>query len=336
METEASTDVEETDDVPDASVPVRAKLITPDAFTHSTSKGTSRPVTISSSSSSSVTLVSGLNTSRASVDELLGSSLSSRLSDTTVRSSNSVSPQGSFSREGGLLTPTSLPLPPSPTVTAAPDPSTVPIPNFQSTPHVFPNVVESGQNSVPSEPFAPVLNSETEASPFDITKFITEKNTVMVGKTPDSAERGEPVSHVREDREIEVSVDDEAKEEGPEELPEAQKPEAEIQEEFEALERKSSSGSSVGERLRPISAHIEEKLVSLEDAGNFKGVPVHADGEAVLNEDTLEEKWGIHFDDEVVPTGRESPESTHALPFNTPAEPSRERTRNSFQIRYTI
>ena len=42
----------------------------------------------------------------------------------------------------------------------------------------------------------------------------------------------------------------------------------------------------------------------------------------------------MNFDDEVMPTGRESPESTHALPVSTPAEPMGKQQQ--FQIRYVM
>jgi len=42
----------------------------------------------------------------------------------------------------------------------------------------------------------------------------------------------------------------------------------------------------------------------------------------------------MNVDDEVVPTGRESPESAHALPVGTPVESSGARKRPSSLSRY--
>ena len=73
-----------------------------------------------------------------------------------MRSSSSATPQGSFTQESGLLTPTSLPLPPSPTVINAPDPTSVPVPSFRSSPR--------GESSPESLIKEPVINTENEVA----------------------------------------------------------------------------------------------------------------------------------------------------------------------------
>ena len=326
--TEASTDAEEPDDHPDGPPPSRAKLITPEAFA---SKGSPRPEAVSSSAGSSVTMVSGLNNSQVSVDELLGSSVSSRLSDTTVRSSNSATTQGSFVHESGILTPTSLPLPGSPTL--APDPSAIPIPNFQSSPHT--GSVQNRTSPISSnyEPLVPVTNTETQASAFSLINTSVE-NGSSGSKNASPNERSRSGSPGSAERDIEVSVDDDNKEEGEEELPESQKPEAETQDKVSERERKSSSGSSTSESLRPLSARAEGNLINLEGVGKGKGDIVQVDGEDMFTEECLLDQWDMNGD-EAVPTGRESPESAHALPVGTPVESSGARKRPSSLSRYT-
>lgn len=327
-ETEASTDVEDPDESTDGPFPTRAKLITPEAFTNTASRGSPRPEALGSSGGSSVTMVSGLNNSQASVDELLGSSVSSRLSDTTVRSSNSATPHGSFIHDSGLLTPTSLPLPPSPTITQAPDPSAIPIPNFRSSPRAVPVQNEPSPISSSHEPLVPVTNTETLASAYgSINRFV--ENGSSGSKNPSLNEKSRSGSPGSAERDIEVSIDDDAKDTGEEELPESQKSEAETQEEVNERDRKSSSGSSTSESLRPMSAHAEGNLICLEDIGKGKGDVVQVDGEDMFTEGNLLEQWGMNVDDEVVPTGRESPESAHALPVGTPIESSGGRKRPS-------
>ena len=283
---------------------------------------------VKNSSGSSVTIVSGLNNSQGSVDELLGSSVSSRLSDTTIRSSNSVTPQGSFAQESGILTPTSLPLPPSPTVMSAPDPSSVPIPNFRSSPR--------GETIPQSSVKEPVVNSETEAVVCSSVIQNLENGSSGSSGTAlkDRSATGSPVGRQVD---VEASVDDEAKDEGDEELPESQKPEAEIQEEINERERKSSSGSSTSESLRPLSARAAEgNLIILEDNVKGKEDDVQADGEDAFTDDRLMEQWEMTVDDEAVPTGRESPESAHALPVSTPVMPSTRRKQPSIHTRYQL
>lgn len=326
--TEASTDVEEPDEHTDGHLPVRTKLITPEAFASSISRGSPHPEAVSSSGGSSVTMVSGLNNSQVSVDELLGSSVSSRLSDTTVRSSNSATPQGSFTHDSGLLTPTSLPLPASPTVTQSPDPSAVPIPNFQSSPHPGSVQNKSSPTSLSYEPLVAVMNTETQCAAFDLMNTSVE-NGSSGSKNASPKERSRSGTPGIVERDIEVSVDDDNKDEGEEELPESQKPEAEIQEEVNERDRKSSSGSSTSESLRPLSARAEGNLINLEDVDKGRDDTVQVDGEDMFTEENLLEQWGINVDDEVLPTGRESPESAHALPVGTPIQSSGARKRPS-------
>ena len=330
--TEASTDVEEADEQTDGLLPVRTKLITPEAFANSVSRGSPRPEAVSSSGGSSVTMVSGLNNSQVSVDELLGSSVSSRLSDTTVRSSNSATPQGSFTHDSGLLTPTSLPLPASPTVTQAPAPSAIPMPNFQSSPH--PGSVQNKSSSASSsyEPLVPVTNTETQSAAYGLMNAIVE-NSSSGSKNTSPKERSRSGTPGSEERDIEASLDDDNKDEGEEELPEAQKPEAETQDEVNERDRKSSSGSSTSESLRPLSARAEGNLINLEDDKGKDDI-VQVDGEGMFTEENLLEQWGMNVDDEVVPTGRESPESAHALPVGTPIESHGARKRPSSLSRY--
>ena len=332
--TEASTDAEEPDEHTDGPLPVRTKLITPEAFANSVSRNSPRPEAVSSSGGSSATMVSGLNDSQVSVDELLGSSVSSRLSDTTVRSSNSATPQGSFTHDSGLLTPTSLPLPASPTVTQAPDPSAIPIPNFQSSPQPGSIQSKSSPTSSSYEPLVPVTNTETQAAAYGLMNT-SVGNGSSGSKNTSPNERSRSVSPGSVERDIEVSVDDDNKDEGEEELPESQKPEAETQEEVNERDRKSSSGSSTSESLRPLSARAEGNLINLEDDDKGKGDIVQADGEDMFTEEGLLEQWDMNIDDEVVPTGRESPESAHALPVGTPVESSGARKRPSSLSRYT-
>lgn len=332
--TEASTDAEEPDEHTDGPLPVRTKLITPEAFANSVSRSSPRPEAVSSSGGSSVTMVSGLNNSQVSVDELLGSSASSRLSDTTVRSSNSATPQGSFTHDSGLLTPTSLPLPASPTVSQAPDPSAIPIPHFQSSPHPGSVQNKSSPTSSSYEPLVPVTNTETQAAAYGLMNTSVE-NGSSGSKNTSPTERSRSGSPGSVEKDIEVSVDDDNKDEGEEELPESQKPEAETQEEVNERDRKSSSGSSTSESLRPLSARAEGNLINLEDDGKGKGDIVQADGEDMFTEEGLLEQWDMNVDDELVPTGRESPESAHALPVGTPIESSGARKRPSSLSRYT-
>ena len=329
--TEASTDAEEPDEQSDGPLPARTKLITPEAFANTASRGSPRPEAVSSSGGSSVTMVSGLNNSQVSVDELLGSSVSSRLSDTTVRSSNSATPQGSFAQDSGLLTPTSLPLPGSPT--QAPDPSAIPIPNFQSSPHTGSVQNRSSPTSSSYEPLVPVMNTETQASAYSLINTSVENGSTG-SKNTSPNERSRSGSPGSAKRDIEVSVDDDNKEEGEEELPESQKPEAETQEQVNERDRKSSSGSRTSESLRPLSAHAEGNLINLEDVGKGKGDVVQVDGEDMFAEESLLDQWEMNADDEVVPTGRESPESAHALPVGTPIESSGTRKRPSSLSRY--
>lgn len=332
--TEASTDAEEPDEHTDGPLPVRTKLITPEAFANSVSRSSPRPEAVSSSGGSSVTMVSGLNNSQVSVDELLGSSVSSRLSDTTVRSSNSATPQGSFTHDSGLLTPTSLPLPASPTVSQAPDPSAIPIPHFQSSPHPGSVQNKSSPTSSSYEPLVPVTKTETQAAAYGLMNTSVE-NGSSGSKNTSPNERSRSGSPGSVEKDIEVSVDDDNKDEGEEELPESQKPEAETQEEVNERDRKSSSGSSTSESLRPLSARAEGNLINLEDDSKGKGDIVQADGEDMFTEEGLLEQWDMNVDDELVPTGRESPESAHALPVGTPIESSGARKRPSSLSRYT-
>lgn len=331
--TEASTDAEEPDEHTDGHLPVRAKLLTPEAFANSVSRSSPHPEAVSSSGGSSVTMVSGLNNSQVSVDELLGSSVSSRLSDATVRSSNSATPQGSFTHDSGLLTPTSLPLPASPTVTQAPDRSAIPIPNFQSSPHPGSVQNKSSPTSSSYEPLVPVTNTETQSAAYSLMNTSVE-NGSSGSKNTSPNERSRSGSPGSVERGIEVSVDDDNKDEGEEELPESQKPEAETQEEANERNRKSSSGSSTSESLRPLSAHTERNLINLEDTDKCKDDIVQADGEDMFTEENLLEQWDMNIDDEVVPTGRESPESAHALPVGMPIESSGARKRPSSLSRY--
>lgn len=324
--TETSTDVEEPDENTDGPYPVRAKLITPEAFKNTASRGSPRPEAISSSGSS-VTMVSGLNNSQGSVDELLGSSVSSRLSDTTIRSSGSGTPQGSFAQDSGL-TPTSLPLPPSPTVMLAPDPSAIPIPNFRSSPRGGPAENETTPTSLVNEPLVPVTNTETEAAAYGSMNENSENGSIG-SKNATPRDRSGSASPVNREGDIEVLVDDDAKDEGDEELPESQKAEAEIQEELNERERKSSSGSSTSESLRPLSARAEGNLICLEDNERGKGDNVQVDGEDIFADDRLLDQWEMNAEDEVVPTGRESPESAHALPVGTPVTSSGGRKQPS-------
>lgn len=322
--TEASTDVEEHDDNTDGPHPVRAKLITPEAFKNSVSRGSSRTDAVSSSGSS-VTMVSGLNNSQGSVDELLGSSVSSRLSDTTIRSSNSVTPHGSY-HSSGILTPTSLPLPPSPTILNTPEGGSVPVPHFQSSPHGGPTQNETIPRTPVTEPLVPVTNTETEAAAYSLLNGNLENgSSASKGATP--RDRSGSVSPVIRERDNEVPVDDDTKDEGEEELPESQKPEAEIQEELNERERKSSSGSSTSESLRPLSARATGNLINLDDNERSKGDEVQADGEDIFTDEGLLDRWEMNVEDDVVPTGRESPESAHALPVGTPVLTSNEGRR---------
>ena len=268
-------------------------------------------------------MVSGLSNSQASVDELLGSSVSSRLSDTTGRSSNSATPQGSFAHESGLLTPTSLPLPQSP-LTQAPDPSEIPMLNFQSTPHVA-SVQNTPSPTSNYEPLVPITNTETQASPYALINKV--KDVSSESKSP-ANEQNRSRGPGSMERDIEVSVDDDNKDEGEEELPESQKPEAETREELDERDRKSSSGSSTSESLRPLSARAEGNLICLEDDGKGKEDVVQVDGEDMFTEGLLEQ-WDMNVDDGVVPTGRDSPESAHALPVGTPTDFSERRKRPS-------
>ena len=333
--TEASTDVEDPDEQTDGLLPVRTKLITPEAFVNSVSRGSPRPEAISSSGGSSVTMVSGLNNSQVSVDELLGSSVSSRLSDATARSSNSATPQGSFTHDSGLLTPTSLPLPASPTVTQALDPGAIPIPSFQSSPHPGSVQNKSSPTSSSYEPLVPVTNTETQCAAYGLMNRSVE-NVSSGLKNTSPNERSRSGSPGSVERDIEVSVDDDNKDEGEEELPESQKPEAETQEEANEHTRKSSSGSSTSESLRPLSAHTERNLINLEDVDRCKDDIVQADGEDMFTEENLLEQWDMNVDDEVVPTGRESPESAHALPVGMPIESGGARKRPSSLSRYAL
>ena len=330
--TEASTDVEEHDDSTDGPHPVRAKLITPEAFKNSSSRISSRPEAISSSGSS-VTMVSRLNNSQGSVDDLLGSSASSRLSDSTIRSSNSATPQGSFQDSGSILTPTSVPLPPSPTVMGAPDPSAVPIPNFRSSPRGGPMQNETSPKSSASEPLVPVTITETEAASYGLINENLE-NGASGSKDATPKDRSVSASPNSRERDTEVSVDDDAKDEGEEELPESQKPEAEIQDELNERERKSSSGSSTSESLRPLSARAAGNLISLDDGERGKGDNVQIDGEDIFTNEGLLDQWEMNVDDDAVATGRESPESAHALPVSTPVTSSERRKQPSSLARY--
>lgn len=310
--TEASTDVEEPEESTDGPVPGRTKLITPQAFESTVSQGSPHPEAVNSSSGSSITLISGLNNSQASVDELLGSSVSSRLSDSTVKSSNSATPQGSFSHENGILTPTSLPLPQSP-VTLTPNPSAIPILNFQSSPQMA--SVQNTQSPTSSfEPLVAITNTETQASPYTLGE--KAENVLNDSKSPSEQNRSH--SPGSKERNIEVSVDDDARDEGEEELPESQKPEAETLEEENQRDRKSSSGSSTSESLRPLCARAEGNLICLDDDKRGIGDDVQVDGEDAFTEEGLLDQWDMNGDDGVVPTGRESPESAHALPVGTP------------------
>lgn len=332
--TEASTDVEEPDESTDGPNPARAKLITPEAFKNTVSRGSPRPEGMNSSGSS-VTMVSGLNNSQGSVDELLGSSVSSRLSDTTIRSSNSATPQGSFAQDSGLRTPTSLPLPPSPTSMHAPDPRAVPIPHFQSSPRGSTTQNETSPKSSINEPLVSVKNTETEAAAY-VSMNENSENGSSGSKSATPKDRSGSRSPVNRERDMEVSVDDDAKDEGDEELPESQKPEAEIQEELNERERKSSSGSSTSESLRPLSARTEGNLINFEDNDRGKSDNVQVDGEDIFTDDRLLDQWEMNGDDEVVPTGRESPESAHALPVSTPVTFSGERKQPSSLARYRL
>ncbi|XP_067055317.1 enhancer of mRNA-decapping protein 4-like isoform X1 [Acropora muricata] len=314
--TEASTDVEEHDEATDEPHPGQPKLMTPEAFKNSGSKMSTQPEAVSSSGSS-VTLVSRLNTSQGSVDELLASSLSSRVSDSTIRSSTSVTPQGCL-HESGVRTPTSLPLPASPTITNASEPSTVPIPYFQSSPRVVAAQNETEPEASLPDPLVPVTVTRTEAAPFSLmNENLRDRGSGSRGATPKI--RSGSASPVNRDADIEVSVDDDAKDEGAEELPESQKPEAETQGELNERDRKSSSGSSTSESLRPLSARATGNLINLDDNERGKGEDVQA---GVQDVDELEERWGMNVEDDLVATGRESPESAHALPVGTPATSS--------------
>lgn len=316
--TEASTDVEEHDEATctDGPHPIRTKLMTPEAFKNTGSKNSSHPEAVSSSGSS-VTMVSGLNTSQGSVDELLASSLSSRVSDSTIRSSSSGTPQGSF-HDSGVRTPTSLPLPESPTIVSAPQPTTIPIPYFQSSPRVGPIQNDTGPKMPLSEPLVPVSMTETEAAAYAImSENLHNGESGSKGATPRNTSGS--ASPVNREPDIDVLVDDDAKDEGEEELPESQKPEAEIQEELDERERKSSSGSSMSESLRPLSARATGNLINLDDNDRGKGDDVQADGQDIFSNDGLLESWGMNVEGDLIPTGRESPESAHALPVGTPA-----------------
>ena len=333
--TEGSTDVEEPDEHTDGPLPVRTKLITPEAFANSVSRGSPRPEALGSSSGSSVTMVSGLNNSQVSVDELLGSSVSSRLSDTTVRSSNSATPQGSFTHDSGLLTPTSLPLPASPTVIQALDPTAVSIPNFQSSPHPGSVRNKSSPTSSSYEPLVPVTDTETQAAAYGVINTSVENGSSGARNTPPN-ERSRSGSPGSVENDIEVSVDDDNKDGGEEELPESQKPEAETQQEVNERDRKSSSGSSTSESLRPLSARAEGNLINLEDVGKTQDDVVQVDGEDMFTEEGLLDQWNVNVEDDVVPTGRESPESAHALPVGTPIESTGARKRPSSLSRYIL
>ncbi|RMX51313.1 hypothetical protein pdam_00004685 [Pocillopora damicornis] len=312
--TEASTDVEEPEESTDGPVPVRTKLLTPQAFASTALQGSTHPEAVNSSNGSSITMISGLNNSQASVDELLGSSVSSRLSDTTVRSSNSATPQGSLAHESGILTPTTLPLPQSP-VTPTSNPSAIPILNFQSSPQMA--SVQNTQSPASSfEPLVAISNTETQASPFALRD--KAENVLSDSKSPSANEQNRSHSPGSMERNIEVSVDDDTRDGGDEELPESQKPEAETLEEENERERKSSSGSSTSESLRPLSARAEGNLICLEDDKRGEEDDVQVDGEDAFTEEGLLEQWDMNGDDGVVPTGRESPESAHALPVGTP------------------
>ena len=312
--TEASTDVEEPEESTDGPVPVRTKLLTPQAFASTALQGSTHPEAVNSSNGSSITMISGLNNSQASVDELLGSSVSSRLSDTTGRSSNSATPQGSLAHESGILTPTTLPLPQSP-VTPTSNPSAIPILNFQSSPPMA--SVQNTQSPASSfEPLVAISNTETQASPFALRD--KAENVLSDSKSPSANEQNRSHSPGSMERNIEVSVDDDTRDGGDEELPESQKPEAETLEEENERERKSSSGSSTSESLRPLSARAEGNLICLEDDKRGEEDDVQVDGEDAFTEEGLLEQWDMNGDDGVVPTGRESPESAHALPVGTP------------------
>ena len=63
---------------------------------------------------------------------------------------------------------------------------------------------------------------------------------------------------------------------------------------------------------------------------------VQADGEDAFTDDMLMEQWEMNVDDEAVPTGRESPESAHALPVSTPVMPSARRKQPSIHTRYQL
>lgn len=314
--TEASTDVEEHDDATDELHPGHPKLMTPEAFKNSVSKTSTQPEVVSSSGSS-VTMVSRLNTSQGSVDELLASSLSSCVTDSTIRSSTSGTPQGLL-RDSGVRTPTSLPLPTSPTITSASEPGTVPIPYFQSSPRAGPAQNDTEPEALLPEPLVPVTVTRTEAAAFSLmNENLRDRGSGSTGATPEI--RSGSASPVNRDADIEVSVDDDAKDEGEEELPESQKPEAETQGESNERDRKSSSGSSTSESLRPLSARATGNLINLDDNERGKGDDLQAEGRDV---DEPEERWGINVEGDLVATGRESPESAHALPVGTPATSS--------------
>ncbi|KAM7432198.1 enhancer of mRNA decapping 4 [Porites harrisoni] len=209
---------------------------------------------------------------------------------------------------------------------SAPDPSSVPIPNFRSSPR--------GETSPQSSVKEPVVNSETEAvACSSVIQNLENGSSGSKGTAlKDRSATGSPVGRQVD---VEASVDDEAKDEGDEELPESQKPEAEIQEEINERERKSSSGSSTSESLRPLSARAAEgNLISLEDNVKGKEDDVQADGEDAFTDDRLMEQWEMNVDDEAVPTGRESPESAHALPVSTPVMPSARRKQPSIHTSF--
>ncbi|XP_048577048.1 enhancer of mRNA-decapping protein 4 isoform X2 [Nematostella vectensis] len=154
--TEASTDVDESDPgPPDTPGSSHHKLITPDAFT----KGSSRP----ESMTSSITTVSALPNA-SGVDMPLDGSVSSNLSDTTVKSSLAESlrdtPRSSFS-DNRVLTPTSLPLPPTPPSQPPPE-----VPTSQA----HPDKRSLSPTSLPI-PDTPLLSAAPDASMVPIPKF---------------------------------------------------------------------------------------------------------------------------------------------------------------------
>ena len=292
--TEASTDVEESNGMSDSVSARRPKLITPDAFTHSASKHSYRPES-SNSNGSSVTSVSALNLSQHSVDDILNSSASSRLSESTLRSSmQDGTPQSSFVDESHVMTPTSLPLPQTPPAHSAPDASSVPIPTFHSTlQSSSPKEVEPLMMSVAA------ANTECGQSTRDIEE---------ASMSPEGEERYQRPSSEEREVEVEVILEDEAKEEA-EDLPEAQKPGAEGEEEDRAscevnvCDNLVCDNLSTSHRMGPlIDLTDEEKVENTQDA-------VHqSPARDVHREARFTER------EEDIPTGRESPESADAIP----------------------